>query len=124
MKLFNRKKEWMSGIPKYKETDLLAGKELINFAMNAVWQNEPDAEQYKIITFIDEPGKVPNIVCEKDGKTVFIVVKVAVYPDYAYMSVPEKKNLLVHAKKFDAECYVALVEIMSNVHERALLYEI
>ncbi|MDO4755533.1 MAG: hypothetical protein Q4A54_04250 [Parabacteroides sp.] len=119
MGLFNKKKEWKPGIPRYKESDLLAGRELLNFAMNAVWQHEPEADKYEIITFSDEPGKVPNIVCERDGKTIFIVVKPAIYPDFAYMSVPEKKSMLAHARKFGAECYVALVEIMSTDSERA-----
>lgn len=117
--MFGRRKEaWKPGIPKYKESDLLEGQELLNFVMNAVKQFELDANGYKILAATDQLGQIPNFVCEKNGKKIFIIVKAAIAPDMPVMSVEEKKHALEHASKFGAECFFAPVGIGSHDSER------
>lgn len=55
-----RKKGWGAGIPKYKESDLLEGQELLNFAMTIVKQNELDVNGYTITAASDQIGVIPN----------------------------------------------------------------
>ncbi len=119
--MFGRKPKnepWPAGIPKYKESDLLQGQELLNFAMNIVKQNELDPNGYKIVAATEQLDKIPNFVCEKDGETIFIVVKAAIAPEEARMSVEQKKHILEHARQFGAKCFFAPVGIGSHDPER------
>lgn len=120
MGLFGKKKTsekrderdvWGSGIPNYTEADLMTETDKLNFAMNIVKQNELDVNGFTIIAATDQPGQVPNFVCEKDGKKWFIVVKCSIAPDMPTMGVEEKMHIIEHAKKFGAEAYFAPVGI-------------
>lgn len=113
-----RKDVWGPGIPKYKESDLLSGQELLNFVMNVVKQHELDANGYKIVAATDQLGQIPNFVCEKDGRRIFIIVKGAIAPDMPLLSVEEKKHAVAHASKFGAECFFAPVGIGSQDAKR------
>ncbi len=107
--MFNFKKKWKPGIPKYKEKDLLTEADKLNMAMEAIMNHELSPNGYKIIAANNHPGQIPNFVCEKDGKKIFIVVKVAIAPEMPSMTVEQKKHLLEHARKFGAECFFAPV---------------
>lgn len=106
-----RKDIWGPGIPQYKKEDILEGEELIKFGMDILWQNEFANNNHKVIEATSKPGIIPNVVCEIGGKLSFIVVKVAVAPDEAVMSVEEKKHMISHAAKFKADCYFAPIGI-------------
>lgn len=114
------KSKWGEGIPQYTRDDLLSGREMLDFAMDIVYQHELVPKEYEIVDATNEPGKTPNFVCKKDDKLVFIVVKVDVYPDNPYLSVEGKKRILEHARKFNAECYFAPVGLMSTDPARAM----
>ncbi len=111
--------KWPAGIPKYKESDLLQGQELLKFAMYMVKMNELDPEGYSVLVSTDDLNQTPNFVCEKDGERVFIVVKAAIAPDMPHMSVEEKKFLLQHAENCGiTKCYFAAVGIGSRDPQR------
>lgn len=109
---------WAPGIPKYTDDDLLHGKDLLEFAMNIIWQYEIEPKKIKVIDATIEDGRIPNIVCKLNGKMSFVVVKAAIYPEEAKMSVEEKKNLVAHAAKFNADPYFAAVGLMPTDPER------
>ena len=106
-----RKDIWGKGIPQYTKNDLLEGEELLKFGMDILWQNEFANSSHKVIDATSKPGIIPNVVCEINGRLSFIVVKVAVAPDDATMSVEEKKHLTSHAAKHKADCYFAPIGI-------------
>lgn len=118
MDLFKKKKRderdiWGPGIPRYTVSDLMTEADMLNFAMNIVKQYELDVNGFTIVAATDQPGQIPNFVCEKDDKEWFILVKCAIAPDMPSMSIEEKIHMIEHAKKFGAEAYFAPVGIGS-----------
>lgn len=94
------KKVWSDGIPEYKQEDLMTDEDLLSFAMNAMVEYEFVKNNYEIIAANSNLESIPHYV-----------VKVDVYPHKPIILDTDRDKLLLHAKKFHAKSYFALVGI-------------
>lgn len=113
-----KRRKWEYGIPEYKKTDLLSERAILKLAMKAVKQYEFDARDYKILFMSLSSGKVPNFVCQKDGKRICVWVKSNIAPLFPEMSEAEKERAIAYSKRKNAKCYFAPIVVGSYDDER------
>ena len=120
MSNIEQKDPWGPGIPEYTEDDVMAEKDLINFAMEVVFDKIIKPAGYTVVAAVDKPGTIPNFVLDADGQLLFLVVKPYIYEgDMLDLSFPEKKHLAKHAAEHDAKAFYCMAGLSSMDPKRA-----
>lgn len=112
------RRDWGDGIPNYTKSDLMTEEELIAFALEVVAEYELTEDGYELLDCTSSPNVFPNIVLKKNGKLIFITVKVAIAPDRAMLSNFWKNIYGKKAKEYGARCYFAPVGFGSRDADR------
>ena len=109
--------DWGKGIPDYNESDLMSREELYDFALDVVASYE--TKQGAILKDASpNPDSIPSLVMEINGSLAFVLVEVAVAPQIPVLQPRRKKILMMHSKKFGADCYYASVAFGAADHIR------
>ena len=105
--------KWKSGkLPRHTEYDLLTEEDVLKLAMNAVRTQAPELQGAEILEEKPVRGQEPNIICEKDGKLLFIKVCPVLIPEKKSMiSYPERKEFLRLSSDNNARGYYVDVSI-------------
>ena len=111
-------KDWGFGIPNYTREDIMTSSELLNFAMQIVFDYELKPSGYEIVASNDDINKTPNFIVKKDGQLFFIVVKAAIAPDMPTLNDDEKRYIKTNANKYDAKVFFAPVGFASTDADR------
>lgn len=112
-------KNWGTGIPEYSQDDLLTEREIQNFAMHTVFDNEPELHQnMRFVSACDIPGVVPSLIFEQNNSYIFIYLKGFTTKEEPELTDEERSTLLSLAEKYGARCYWAPVGFLSSDPER------
>ena len=103
---------WGVGIPHYFSSDVMTEDDKLNYAIDYIKKTELK-NRYIILEENNKLGEIPNLLCEKDEKKYFIVVKCAVMPNVASICFEDKLLAVKQSKEYGAEAYCACVEIGS-----------
>lgn len=112
------KRDWGVGIPAYNPNDIMVAEEAIDFAMEIVASKGLQPLNYTLIESNSGLTAFPNFVAEKDGKTYYIAVDVAVAPKIPKIREDIVPKLLEIAESGNAEVLYAPVSFGSADSER------
>lgn len=108
-------RNWGEGIPSYNNNDLMTQREIQNFALHTVLENDKEiADSFSLVSACDDPSAMPSLILRSGHKFAFVYIK-----GYASLTEPvlsglEKTELLALGKKYNAEIYFATVGFLST----------
>ena len=109
---------WGEGIPDYTDDDIMDEQDIYEFAMEFIFQEVLNKENYEIVSSTRNKDHIPSYVLKKDNKTFFLLVEGAVAPNTPSLSEERRKALVEHALKYNAKCLYASVGFGSSDAER------
>ena len=112
-------RDWGTGIPEYRESDLMVAEEAMDFAMEIVAAKGLEVQKYELLEVNNGLTTFPNFVVKKDGILYFVSVGVAVAPKMPTIDEEAVPQMLAAAEEYGAKVLYAPVSFCSADPERA-----
>ena len=111
-------RDWGTGIPEYRQTDLMTSLEVQQFALQIAHGFGLVPNGFEVIESTLNPQEPFSFAVRKDGQLYFVLVTSSVATQRAYLSPAEKQRLLAFSEKHQAKAIYIPVTIGACDSER------
>ena len=111
-------RDWGTGIPEYRQTDLMTSLEVQQFALQIAHGFGLAPGGFEVIESTLNPQEPFSFAVRKNGQLYFVLVTSSIAPQRASLSPAEKQRLLAFAEKHQAKAIFIPVTIGACDSER------